>query len=330
MVEAINIGLFSRNGWEPESAAQDRDVAIGRIDPLAQKAFFEFLREDGPSIIPLSEDRQITAREIFQLLLPAMERLVRQVERTFEHYALNFHREGIGRILISGQITANAMVVNHIGSQLDTAITIMDPFASHSAFTEKINVPQKPAQRESYVPAIGMALSTNRRTPNFLFTHQQKEEVEQIRKNNMRVLTLCMVCLIILIGIFSWQERRLDAKRTDIDKLNTRLLAYNPPAEKNILLALFSKTKDKRQAMDKIARRYAPVAIVNEIASITPANVRLLRVEGDFSKSAKNAPSTVTIEGLIFSDANEFETILTGYLFNLKELAPVYQAIHVR
>ena len=32
------------------------------------------------------------------MLLPAMERLLRQVDRTFEHYAQNFHREGVRRV----------------------------------------------------------------------------------------------------------------------------------------------------------------------------------------------------------------------------------------
>lgn len=318
MVEAINIGLFRPDGWGPNAHQQDHEATLSRIDPLAQKAFFEFIRDDTPSVVSLSETKQVSAHEIFQLMLPAMERLIRQIERTFEHYALNFHREGIGRILISGQITSNAMVVGHIGQQLDTSITIMDPFASQTFSTEKVKIPQKPAQRESYVPAIGMALSTNRQTPNFLFTHRQKEELEQVRKNNMRVLTFCMLCLIVLIGIFSWQERRLDLKRSEIDKLSTRLMAYTPPAEKEVLLALYAKTKDKRQAMGEVAHRYTPMALIHEIAAITPASVRLLRVDGVFPASKDETATTVIIEGLIFSEAKDFETMLTSYLFSLK------------
>ena len=326
MVEAINTAMLNQEGLlEPgEDNSDTGRSASGQrivpIQPAAQRVFFDFIAA------PLTKERAnkevvYDAAQVFQMLLPAMERLLRQVERTFEHYAQNFQREGVRRIYLSGQITANPTLVNYIGRQLDMPIEVMNPFTPDAPFVRPVNIPETQAERESFVPAIGLALSNNTRTPNVLFTHQDRDKQEDIRRINLQILTACMLCLIAFIGLFSWQERRLDVKRGQLDKLNQQLLAFNPTAEKETLLALYSKNKSKYQAYHDIARRYAPVALLNELAQITPNNIRLVSVEANFpgDKSAKDAGArAVFIEGIIFSETGAFESILTGYLLSLK------------
>jgi hypothetical protein len=251
-----------------------------------------------------------------------MERLLRQVERTFEHYAQNFHREGVRRIYLSGQITANPTLVNYIGRQLDMPVEVMNPFTADTPFVRPVNIPETQAQRESFVPAIGLALSNNTRTPNVLFTHQDRDKQEDIRRINLQILTGCMLCLIAFIALFSWQERRLDAKRAQFDKLNQQLMAFTPTAEKETMLALYAQNKNKHQAYQDIAQRYAPVSLLNELAQITPNTIRLISIEANFpqDKNAKDAGArTIFIEGLIFSETGAFENILTAYLLSLKK-----------
>lgn len=326
MVEAINAAMVAQEGLvEPDEVNPGNSGAtpaqrIVPIQPAAQRIFFDFIgapqnKERG------NKETAYDPAQVFQMLLPAMERLLRQVERTFEHYSQNFHREGVRRIYLSGQITANPTLVNYIGRQLDMPIEVMNPFTPDTPFTRPINIPETQAERESYVPAIGLALSTNARTPNVLFTHQDRNKQEDIRRINLQILTACMLCLIAFIGLFSWQERRLDEKRGQLDKLQQQLQAYNPPAEKEILLALYSQNKSKHQAYRDFARRYMPVALLNELTQITPNNIRLISVEASFAgtKTNKDAGArAVFIEGIIFSETGGFENILTGYLLSLK------------
>ncbi len=331
MVEAINSAMLSQeeliapDGTNPNNSGAISAQRIVAIQPAAQRIFFDFVGA------PLAKERNKIEEahdpaQVFQMLLPAMERLIRQVERTFEHYSQNFHREGVRRIYLSGQITANPTLVNYIGRQLDMPIEVMNPFTPDKPFTRPVNIPETQAEKESFVPAIGLALSTNARTPNVLFTHQDRNRQEDIRRINLQILTACMLCLIAFIGLFSWQERRLDAKRAQLDKLNQQLLTYNPPAEKEILLALYSQNKSKHQAYRDIARRYMPVALLNELAQLTPNNIRLISIEANFAdkKASKDASArAVFIEGIIFSETGAFENILTGYLLNLKNSAIV-------
>jgi hypothetical protein len=161
-----------------------------------------------------------------------------------------------------------------------------------------------------------------------LFTHEDKNQFESIRSNNMRVLTACMLILMVMIAIFSWQQNQLGAKRQQLNKLETQLLTYNPPVEKDLLLALYAKTKQKRQLAAEIARRYTPAAMITEISQITPPNIRLLNIDALFdqkkSGKTKEAQRNVTIEGIVFGDAGTFETSLASYLLSLKN-SPMFQ-----
>lgn len=337
MVEAINLAMSDQGDWTAGSGAEaepdqdieeDEDTAvIAAIHPAAQRLFFDFIAATPLPTTPLGENGAMDPDKVFQMILPAMERLVRQVERTFEHYALHFHRDGVKRLYLSGQITANAMLVGHISRQLDMPTEVMNPFAPGTPFVQNVTIPDTRQERESYLPAIGLAVSHNSVTPNLIHTHKDKEAEEGLRRFNQRILIGCMACLLALLFIFSWQERRLDAKRDHIAGLNHQLMSYTPPAEREILLALFSQTQKKQQALSRLAQRYAPVAVINELAQITPANIRLIGVTLDGPKTpgqrSASATQTLTIDGIVFGDPGGSETTLTSYLLALRN-SPVF------
>jgi Tfp pilus assembly PilM family ATPase len=339
MVEAINNAIQEKgtgsDQTEDETSGQDNsnDTIAGTIHPLAQKLFFQILGVTGTGRGEASDDPKFDNLKIFQMILPAMKRLVRQIELTFEHYALNFESEGVRRIFISGQITANKMALDFIGKQLDLPIEAMNPFPSNTPFTRHIRIPDSVNERESFVPAIGLALANNAITPNFLFTHQDKSAFEGVRRNNMRILTSCMIILMVLIGIFSWQERNLDSQRMHVEELQAKLFAYNPPAEKEMLLALYAKTKNKRQTLQKIVHRYAPAAVVAELSKTTPPAIRLINIDASFSsiktKDKTTHTNTLSIDGIVFGDSASFEAVLTGYLLNLKN-TPIFEKPNVQ
>ncbi len=338
MIEAINSTI--QRGSHQQRAANagdalqsETDHSTTAIHPRAQQIFIDFIGATERPAENSPKSDSLDPPQVFQMVLPAMERLVRQVERTFEHYALNFNREGISRIYISGQVIANAVILDYIGKQLDLPVTPMNPFSDERGFSSQVRVPGNVSEREGYVPAIGLALSDNNITPNFLYTHENKQDAESVRRNNMRILTVCMLLLMLMVGIFSWQQNQLDAKRDDIEKLDNKLLTYSPPAEKKVLLALFAKTKSKRQSVSQIIDRYAPIAVVSELSQITPSNIRLLNIDALLEKAdakrARDTASTLQLEGVIFGEPETFETSLTSYMLNLKN-SPMFLRPNLR
>jgi len=274
-----------------------------------------------------SDSHGLTPAQIFQMLQPAVERLIRQVERTFAHFSHTFLREGVGRLFLSGRICANPLIIQYIGSQLGLPIEVLNPFGPDTAFAQNVKIPSSQEEMESYAPAIGLALAKTALTPNTLYSHREKDRDNAVRRLNMRILTGCMICLMVLIGVFSWQERQLDAKRNQVDQLNQQLSVYQPPADKQLVLDLFAKVKNKRAVFDQTLQRYRSVAVINELAKITPVNVRLLSIElalsPDEGGKKKNRSDTVIIEGLVFSSQNNFEAALTGYLLGVKN-SPIF------
>lgn len=335
MVEAINIALQRDADWSdaPSSSVPDGEDGVEHataVHPQAQRIFFRFVGITSATESHSSPADDLDPLQVFQMVLPAMERLIRQVERTFEHYALNFNSEGVRRIFISGQITANTTIIDYMRQQLDLPVIPLNPFPAGTPFVRQVRIPELVWQREGFVPAIGLALSNNKITPNFLFTHQDKDTSENVRRNNMRVLTCCLVILIFLIGIFSWQEKQLDEKRGQIEKLNNKLLKYNPPAQKELLLAMYAKTKHKRKTVTRIVHRYTPVAVLAELSQITPANIRLTKTMANFGKdNTEGAVSRLTIEGIVFGTPGSFETSLTGYMLSLKN-SPMFNRPQVQ
>ncbi len=330
MIEAIDLSL--RHGINATAKAnEDQDTTA--IDPRAHRIFFDFIDAHDRKSSESAGANKPNPSQVFQMVLPAMERLVRQVERTFEHYALNFNREGVSRIYISGQVIANSVIVDYIGKQLDLPVTPMNPFIDETGFSSRVRIPETPSEREAYVPAIGLALADNAMTPNFLYTHKDKEAVNHVRRNNLWILRICAMLLFIMVIVFSWQQNKLDSKREVVEKLDNKLIAYSPPAEKEILLALFSKTKNKRKSISEIIQRYAPLAMVSELANITPAGIRLLSIEAVMGKpkalNQKAVSSTLEIEGIVFGNPGDFETSLTGYLLSLKN-SPLFRKPSVK
>ncbi len=328
MFEAIQLTLRSKNDWQTT-------MAVGQsATPVDQKTESSLLQEAQGRFFELIAAATGEARntasatgptETFHMILPALERLVRQVERTLEHYALTFPGEGIRRLLIAGQLTASPAIVNYLSQQLELPTGVMNPFES-GTFSRQIKVPRSGCERESFAPSIGLAISNNSLTPNFLYTHENKDRFENIRRNNMRILTTCILCLMVLIGFFSWQERQLDHRRTDLENLNQQLLTYNPMADQKILLAMFAKAQQNRQTTHMIVRRYSPVAAMQELSAITPAGIRLISTEMSRPPETKAvAPSYIlTLEGIIFGNPGELETTLTSYLFVLNN-SPLFR-----
>ncbi len=84
---------------------------------VAQKYFFGYIHES-PLVDADGKKLGINENKVFQMIQPALERLVRQVERTIRHYALNYENARIGKIYISSGVTPHQRILSYIGEEL--------------------------------------------------------------------------------------------------------------------------------------------------------------------------------------------------------------------
>jgi type IV pilus assembly protein PilM len=300
---------------------------------LAQKYFFGYT----PGIIPEGEEgRKLSINEdkIFLMIQPALERLVRQVERTIRHFSLNYENTRISKIYISSGVSPHRKILNYIGEELGMPTEVLNPFSESANFLHHVPVPDSLSEQSSFAPAMGMALANNSRTPNFLFTYKDKRKDIRNRRINRIVFAGFLILMAVCVGISLIQEREIQAKDAEKMQLQQHLEAYNLRVDKNLILKLVQEIREKNRADQAIGKKYLNLAVISEVINITPSNIRLLSIATNLGplpdktqqKDAKNKkqlaqpqPKVLILDGIVEGDRLTLESALAGYLLELKD-----------
>jgi len=146
----------------------DEQVALNIEN--ARKILFSL----APDFASSTEDEPgffLKEEEVFSMILPALERLVRQIERSVKHYSLTLGNDVVSKLYLGGEINNFKKLVGYIKEQVGLPIDTIDPLAPGTTCLGGLTSPGSISERTSYVPALGMALSSNPHTPNFLFNY---------------------------------------------------------------------------------------------------------------------------------------------------------------
>lgn len=341
MMEALKKEIESSSKGLSLVKAPDEDV--GRIRAakkklkldleLAQKYFFGYT----PEAIPQDEaGRKLSINEnkIFLMIQPALERLVRQVERTIRHFALNYENTRISKIFISSGVSPHRKILNYIGEELGMPTEVLNPFSESANFLHHVPVPDSLSEQSSFAPAMGMALANNSRTPNFLFTYKEKYKDIRNRRINRSVFAAFIILMAVCVGISFVQEQEIRAKDAQKMQLQQHLEGYNLRVDKNLILKLVQEIREKGKADQAIGKKYLNLAVISEVVNLTPSNIRLLSIATQLGslqdklpqKEEKNKkqkvapppPRVLILEGIVQGDRLTLESALAGYLMELK------------
>ncbi|MBF0117381.1 MAG: hypothetical protein HQK79_00980 [Desulfobacterales bacterium] len=370
-----------------ESIRESMDEVIGKSETgessiskdQAAKIFFSLI--EGSNLAKNDIGYGLKDHQIFEMVKPALDRLVGQVERTLKHFSLKFRDEAVAKIFVSGPISTYSSIVEHFGEQLgissDTFREGVDPLAEAElsflgeaqgrivsyrrkieeigerltlqTFREKakeleaelpfLGEAKKVASiKEALVPAIGIALSDNNTTPNFLYTYKDKEKLNRNKQISQILLVLCSIIMAICFGFSLWQGHLIANKKAELANLEKDLSTYSPKMNQMEIMGLVSQLKKKRDLIVESAKRYNSMAFISEIADLTPPEIRLknIDIEMPFVPPAEEKkqpvegqpvtpdvkpvkPKYLKVEGIISGDRLTLETAFTGYLVKLKD-----------
>jgi type IV pilus assembly protein PilM len=324
MIEAVRQYLVEETPAEALSSNEENEPEPENLEDAelpqaeeARKIFFSFIHDsqfkDGPPT------QQFSDHEILQMVLPALERLVRQVERTLQHYALKFDSTGVDRIYISGPINTQQIMANHIGEQLDLDIAVFDPMGGDSPISGEIAPPKTRAERESFLPAVGLALSDNEQTPNFIFTYRDKERAAKSKRINSSLFAVLLTIMVACGAFYFWQTEQIDQKETTVFALRRELDAFSPRVTQDLISQLLLQVKKRQEAIKGVGSRYKSAAVIYEVSRLTPKHIRLLRLSVETAPPDEGRNRKVLqIEGVIFGEKAAFESLLAEYLVKLK------------
>ncbi len=294
----------------------------------AQSIFLGLIHDSSPSAAQRAE-LEPEEKEIFKMILPALKRLVRQVELTFEHFSSNFENESVERLYISSGIRPHRHIVNYIGNELGIPKETFDPFADDSKFIGEVLIPESTLERDSFAPAIGMALSNNSLTPNFLFTYKDKKKVANINFINKIISASFIFFMVLCFGVFFYQGYTIRQKKEQAATLKLQLGSFASKVDQSTILKLVEQAKRNNETFQLYGRKYLGIAVLSEIAGLTPPNIRLINISAQLGapptddKVEKPDKSIVpdksmVIDGIILGDRIAMESILAGYLISLK------------
>ena len=304
-----------------------------KLDLKSAQQYF-FGHPDAPDAGDAQQQKLgIDENNVFHMIQPALERLVRQLERTIRHYALNFENAKIGKIYISSGAMPHQRILNYIGEELGMPTEVLNPFQTSSNFLPLVPIPQTVSEQSSFAPAMGMGLADNSRTPNFLFTYKDKRRADRNQLINRGVFALFALMMIVCVGFSFWQERSLQEKEAKKLQMTQQLEQYNLRVDQNLILKIVEQIRKKNKSDRAIGQKYLNLAVISEVVDLTPPNVRLLSISTQLGPLQKKAPpeddkkkkasptaeqKVLIIEGIVQGDHLTLESTLAGYLMELK------------
>ncbi len=263
---------------------------------------------------------------VFEALVPALDRLSKQIRRTLNHFFKTFGNKAVGTILLCGQLGTSTRISKYLENQFDVPTrNLNELFEDSLSFSDQAGIQSLPlSQRNRMANAVGISLSDNEITPNFLFTQEDRERKERTTLIHWAVVFLCVLIVAAMAGIFQYQEVRLSRQRARVAELEGKLEAYQPPVDQEMILRALSDINARRRLLRRYISKNLPVAVIHEILRVTPPPIRLIDLMVDLGTVSEggNLPrgKRVSIVGLI-PETDHGRKVLSEYGIKLENSA---------
>jgi hypothetical protein len=282
----------------------------------------------------------LTDKEKFETILPALERVARQAERTFEHYTGGHNYDTVTRIYVSSAMNISQPVIEYVGNQLGIKSDILNPLKSKIPNIGKSVEQTSVSEILALIPAFGLALSDKSYTPNLMFRFKDKEREANTTRANRIILAAFIVALVVCSGSLLFEIQKAREKETVIAQLEKQLSQYTPRVDQNLISGMLSSSSRQHQLARTYVDRYLGMAVISELSSMTPPNIRLIDLKMRTGKMAaiepkreasgiKEGAKNVTVEGVVFGDRKALESSLAGYIMKLKS-SPMFSHISIQ
>jgi Tfp pilus assembly PilM family ATPase len=289
------------------------------------------LSPDSPSTAELMARFELDEYSIFKMINPALDRLVRQTERTFQYNTMNLGNEKVSAVYVSTAMNVYKPIVDYIGDDLGIERDVLDPLEPANPLVNEITANLSMSDRVSFAPALGVALSDVTRTPNLLFTYKDKVRQSNMVKSGRAIFVALTVVLMFCVGVLFVIGDIADRKGAELAKLEKQLKPGIQIDEKVLPLFVSKVQKDKKY-LQEYSERYLGIAAISELSLLTPSNIRLLnvtvRIKTPSTKSGKTNIRNLTIEGVVSGEMESFEDSLVKYVLKLQS-SPMFSEVKI-
>jgi Tfp pilus assembly protein PilN len=258
-----------------------------------------------------------------------MERLIRQVERTFEYLTETLGNERVNKIYVSGVMNVYQAIVDYVGEQLGISAEIFDPLSPDIAcgyVGEEMY--SCVSERIAMAPAVAIALSDNTRTPNFLVTRQDKQYAAQAKRINMAIFITFIVCAVLCGATLLYEYGSLQSKERQLIALDKQWSEYKTPVSRELITQTAAALKANAVADRTYLKKYEGTTVIAELSNLVQPNIRLLNLKANLSATAGKTQD-IEIEGVVWGEKKSLQSSLTAYVLKL-DSSPLFNQVKIQ
>lgn len=311
-----------------------REVNTG-LSSINEQAFNSFQHRKPGTNPGADAPAGLDSLDLFDL--PAVSRLLRQMQRTFDYCMSNFEVPPVSRVLISGFPAQCAEFIRHCQSEMGVDCTAIDPIEGGKTVVTTLFPPSGTSRtpiRSSLAIALGLTVVDRMTGQNFLFTQKDKENFRLARKINIAILCFFAALLGLSGAGYSYLnksvadlEEQLHPIRTAIERETALLGSKNP---QQAMMKKITQIIAQKKANLVQAAHYSQIAMTGELCALLPADIRLIKL--DFSvlpaegkeeePGGQNIPQElpsfrITLEAMVTAPPQTQEFLLASYLRKL-------------
>ncbi|HXW69772.1 MAG TPA: hypothetical protein VEJ88_09230, partial [Dissulfurispiraceae bacterium] len=314
MVETLMEEINNRTG----------EVGIASLDDARQILFAFMHSSDDPVVY--SKGLSVEREKVESIVTPVLDRIVRQIERTFGHLTSTLGYERVEKIYISSAMPLHKAMLEYCSAQLGIACSVFDPLdqvLQTSSFDERI----------SFIPALGLAMSDNAYTPNFLHSFKDKKKAAYVAKFNKAILAGLIVSLLVCSAAAALEFLDIGHKKGELAGLEQQMRKSSPLLSKETFLQIEADAKQKKGKYMELGKRYRGMALVGELAALTPDSVSLTGLRAELSEKATGgdaarSENTTVLEGNVYGPDNMLDSLLSSYVLKLRS-SPMFSEVTV-
>lgn len=266
------------------------------------------------------------ANRISRSALASFSRLIQQVERSIAAYVNGRATADLRGIHVAGSLAGMPLLLKEMSTKLGIPA---QPFAAAEAgITASSRPAMSPIEFGQMGLAIGAALSQPGRTPNALHTYVKREQEDRRRRAQSWVGLSAIGGLLLLLLIFLFAVNHNAALRRERTALSKQMEPYKPHPDRAMIQNLVGLASGHTTELRDMARRAQPLALINEIATLTPSDIRLGSVALERTaapvRTRKNPAAAqagdmkLTVQGMVLGETELLESVLAQYILRLQ------------
>lgn len=336
---ALELDLEPAPGPEPAPAPEPVAPAA-RMDADAARQVLSgrLLGRDVPPDLPGAE---LDEAQVVELASAAVNRLGRQLDRTFRHFSETNGGMVVERMFFSGSLSSSRVLLDALAGDLGIPADLLDPLGPEAHASPGAGLPAAQADRLALNLVAGLALSGPDGTPNLLHTYREKDRAQAAIRQGNAVYAVFLLVVLMLAGVWFWQDGVAGDRRAELGALRLRIADFSPAVDQTLLLSLAGELGEKRRRLKDLSSRYEGLALFNEVSALLPESVLLRSVAVELPDPAgaaggAKAPAGagagfVVLDGQVAGDPEIFDARLAAFLIRL-EGSPLFEGavIHER